>query len=235
MSLMNSWLNVRVSTALFLVPFVSPNDIGVRPCMLMDRQSRCMVPLTRISARPCLLSCSHTFFALYTVCPRSLGPHTSRRFSFACSTRSDRIAEQLALVDVIPWLAMLEQEMNSIERLKRYNRLSQEAASRLSSDPNAEVWPSQGGITFTDVQLRYRPELPLVLKGLTFDVPPGEKVGIIGRTGAGKSSLVQAIYRTVELAAGEVRVDGVDLSSVGLNTVCSCSTSLVMPFMWEEW
>lgn len=109
--------------------------------------------------------------------------------------------------------------MNSIERLKRYNELTQEAASTTPADPPVDAWPLEGGISFKDVQLRYRPELPLVLKGVTFDVRPGEKVGIIGRTGAGKSSLVQAIYRTVELAAGEVRVDGADLRALGLNTV----------------
>jgi ABC-type multidrug transport system fused ATPase/permease subunit len=59
----------------------------------------------------------------------------------------------------------------------------------------------------------------MVLKGLDFDVRPGEKVGIIGRTGAGKSSLVQAVFRTVELAEGSIEVDGVDLSTLGTYTV----------------
>jgi ABC-type multidrug transport system fused ATPase/permease subunit len=123
------------------------------------------------------------------------------------------------LIEVIPWMAMLEQEMNSIERVRRYATLEQEAASVLPSDTDLDAWPSVGAITFSDVQLKYRPELPLVLKGLSFEVRPGEKVGILGRTGAGKSSLVQAVYRTVELAGGSISVDGVDLRNVGLQTV----------------
>lgn len=126
----------------------------------------------------------------------------------------------IGLIDVIPWMAMLEQQMNSIERVRRYATLEQEAASVLSSDTDLDAWPSAGAINFSDVQLKYRPELPLVLKGLTFDVRPGEKVGILGRTGAGKSTLVQAVYRTVELAGGSISVDGVDLRNVGLQTVC---------------
>lgn len=82
-----------------------------------------------------------------------------------------------------------------------------------------QSWPSRGQISFTDVGLRYRPDLPLVLEGFTFDVRAGEKVGILGRTGAGKSSLVQAIYRTVELDQGRIVVDGVDLRTLGLHTV----------------
>ena len=126
-------------------------------------------------------------------------------------------------------IAMFEQEMvrppknqlnqNSVERLKHYSELESEAATTVPSDPPVSHWPSRGAITFKDVQLRYRPELPLVLKGLNFDVKAGEKVGIIGRTGAGKSSLVQSIYRTVELAGGSIMVDGVDLRGLGLRTV----------------
>lgn len=114
---------------------------------------------------------------------------------------------------------MLEQDMISVERVKRYTELEQEDTAVKVSDPPIAHWPSQGAITFTDVQLRYRPELPLVLKGMSFDVRAGEKVGIIGRTGAGKSSLIGAMYRTVELAGGSIAVDGVDLRSLGLHTV----------------
>lgn len=125
----------------------------------------------------------------------------------------------LGLIDVIPWLAMLEQEMNSIERVKKYATLAQEADSVLPGDTALEHWPTAGAITFSNVEFKYRPDLPLVLKGLTFDVKAGEKVGIIGRTGAGKSSLVQAIYRTVELSGGDIDVDGVNLRNLGLRMV----------------
>lgn len=61
--------------------------------------------------------------------------------------------------------------------------------------------------------------MPLVLKGLTFDVAAGEKIGIVGRTGAGKSSLTQVLFRIVELAEGKIEIDGIDLSKVGLDTL----------------
>ena len=109
--------------------------------------------------------------------------------------------------------------MNSIERLQHYCRLEGEAPAFQPGDPDVQSWPAAGAIMFDNVQLKYRPDLPLVLRGLTFDVRAGEKVGIVGRTGAGKSSLVQAIYRTVELAAGTISVDGQNLRDLGLHTV----------------
>lgn len=130
-------------------------------------------------------------------------------------------SDLLVLTQLIPTWARLEQEMNSVERLQYYNRLELEGAASLPTDPKLEEWPSQGGVSFQEVQLRYRSELPLVLKGVTFDIKPGEKVGIIGRTGAGKSSIVQALFRTVELASGSIEIDGLDLSKIGLETLRS--------------
>jgi ABC-type oligopeptide transport system ATPase subunit len=80
-------------------------------------------------------------------------------------------------------------------------------------------WPTEGAIEFENVQLRYRPELPLVLKGVSFKVRPGEKVGIIGRTGAGKSSITQALFRMVEICGGGIWVDGRSIGELGLETV----------------
>lgn len=68
-----------------------------------------------------------------------------------------------------------------------------------------------------NVVLKYRPELPEVLKGLTMTVRPGEKIGIVGRTGAGKSSIMTALYRLVELTSGSIFIDGVDISQIGLS------------------
>ncbi|CAD6567059.1 MAG: hypothetical protein TREMPRED_003289 [Tremellales sp. Tagirdzhanova-0007] len=108
--------------------------------------------------------------------------------------------------------------LNNVERVQYYNDLAIEADPVLPTDPGLE-WPSQGQIEFQDVQLQYRPDLPLVLKGLTFSINPGEKVGIIGRTGAGKSSIAQALFRTVELCGGKISVDGRDLRGLGLDTL----------------
>ncbi|KAL7422108.1 hypothetical protein Q5752_002751 [Cryptotrichosporon argae] len=120
---------------------------------------------------------------------------------------------------LIQFYAMVEQEMNNVERVQFYNDLPVEAAPVLPTDPPVEQWPTKGAVTFENVQLKYRPELPLVLKGLTFSIKAGEKIGIIGRTGAGKSSIAQALFRTVELSGGKITVDDLDLRGVGLETL----------------
>ncbi|KAL8425677.1 hypothetical protein Efla_003997 [Eimeria flavescens] len=79
-----------------------------------------------------------------------------------------------------------------------------------------EGWPLLGAIKAKDLCVRYRPDLPLVLKSISFDVRPGEKVGLVGRTGAGKSSLLISLLRLVEPASGHIEIDGVDIQSVGL-------------------
>jgi ABC-type multidrug transport system fused ATPase/permease subunit len=82
-------------------------------------------------------------------------------------------------------------------------------------------WPARGAITLRGVQMRYRPDLPLVLAGVDLDVAPGEKVGVIGRTGAGKSSLIVALTRLVEPCAGRIEIDGVDISGLALRDLRS--------------
>ena len=99
-----------------------------------------------------------------------------------------------------------------------YTNLPCEAPSTLPSDPDHR-WPTVGSISFENVSLRYRPNLPLVLKGLSFTVKEGEKIGVIGRTGAGKSSIVHAIFRMVEIESGQMLVDGVNINHVGVDTV----------------
>jgi len=91
---------------------------------------------------------------------------------------------------------MVEQSMNSVERIITYTALTPEGDSHPVSDEQPPAsWPAKGAISFRDVQLRYREGLPLVLQGASFEIHPGEKVGIVGRTGAGKSSLIQALFR----------------------------------------
>ncbi|TYJ52286.1 hypothetical protein B9479_007101 [Cryptococcus floricola] len=131
------------------------------------------------------------------------------------------IATSATLTGMIGWAGNFEAKMNSTERVQAYGELTPEAPPQLPSDPDnsSGPWPSEGAISFQNVQLKYRSDLPLVLKGLTFDVHPGEKIGIIGRTGAGKSSIAQALFRTVEIASGKIVIDGRDLRGLGLDTL----------------
>ena len=88
--------------------------------------------------------------------------------------------------------------MNAVERVLVYIELPPEGLLETLNDPPAS-WPEKGAIRFDGVEMAYREGLPLVLKGVTFDIKPGEKVGIVGRTGAGKSSLMQALFRCVHV------------------------------------
>jgi len=114
----------------------------------------------------------------------------------------------------------LEADMVAVERIDEYTHLENEAPRRRAVDDNIEEsWPSEGGITFNDAKMRYRPGLPLVLKGLTLKIPGGSKVGVVGRTGAGKSTLMVALMRIVELSEGSIEIDGQDINEVGLATL----------------
>ncbi|KAJ5095932.1 ABC transporter integral membrane type 1 [Penicillium alfredii] len=112
-------------------------------------------------------------------------------------------------------LAEVENNMNATERVHYYGTELEEEAP-LHQTPVAASWPEKGRITFDNAQMRYRDGLPLVLKGLTMDVQGGERIGIVGRTGAGKSSIMSALFRLTELSTGSIHIDGVDISTVGL-------------------
>jgi ABC-type multidrug transport system fused ATPase/permease subunit len=84
----------------------------------------------------------------------------------------------------------------------------------------ADGWPWQGGVSFTNVSMRYNAVSPLVLKGVTVSVPPGSTLGVVGRTGSGKSSLLLLLFRIVEIeSGGSIEIDGVDIRSVSLETL----------------
>lgn len=98
--------------------------------------------------------------------------------------------------------------------------LPQESALETRESTNLDAaWPSTGNLSFVNVCLRYRTGLPLALKGLTFTVGAGERVGICGRTGAGKSTLSVALFRLSELSSGKIILDGKDISKLGLSAI----------------
>ncbi|KAF8306061.1 hypothetical protein DL93DRAFT_2150580 [Clavulina sp. PMI_390] len=116
-------------------------------------------------------------------------------------------------------LAQAELDFNSVERIKEYLEVPQEAPARVSHPPPA-AWPSSsGGIAIENLVIRYAPDLPAVLKGISFAINPREKVGVVGRTGSGKSTLALALLRIIEAEEGRILLDGIDISSVGLDDV----------------
>ncbi|KAF9983598.1 hypothetical protein BGZ75_004919 [Mortierella antarctica] len=117
---------------------------------------------------------------------------------------------------VVQCVSMLENNMNSTERLVHYvKNLPQEPLMEsLPGKKPASDWPSQGAISFKNVTMRYRLELPPVLNNISFDIQPGHKIGVVGRTGAGKSSLIQALFLLCDLDAGQVVIDGIDTQTI---------------------
>nr|CAD7572885.1 unnamed protein product [Timema californicum] len=125
----------------------------------------------------------------------------------------------------------IETNIVAVERIKEYSEyeqvaifvscLKEEAPWENPANQPSKDWPTEGRVQFKDYKLRYREGLELVLKGLNFTISGGEKVGIVGRTGAGKSSLTLALFRIIEPAGGSIIIDGVDIIGLGLHVVRS--------------
>uniref|UniRef100_A0A2K5CIJ6 ATP binding cassette subfamily C member 5 n=1 Tax=Aotus nancymaae TaxID=37293 RepID=A0A2K5CIJ6_AOTNA len=110
-----------------------------------------------------------------------------------------------------------EARFTSVERINHYIKtLSLEAPARIKNKAPSPDWPQEGEVTFENAEMRYRENLPLVLKKVSFTIKPKEKIGIVGRTGSGKSSLGMALFRLVELSGGCIKIDGVRISDIGL-------------------
>lgn len=109
-----------------------------------------------------------------------------------------------------------EQNMNSVERVKEYLDVEQEAPPSIPETKPPSNWPSKGSVEFVNYSTRYRPDFDMVLKDVTFKILPGEKVGVVGRTGAGKSSMALALFRALEAEKGKIIVDDVDIGLIGL-------------------
>ncbi|XP_034536168.1 multidrug resistance-associated protein 9-like [Notolabrus celidotus] len=118
--------------------------------------------------------------------------------------------------------SLLEVEVRfiSVQRLLQYIKGSGPEASRqLQVHQVSEDWPQHGAITFLDYKMRYRQGSPVILNGLQLHIRAGEKLGIVGRAGSGKSSLAAALFRLVEPSEGSILIDGVDITSVRLSNL----------------
>ena len=117
-------------------------------------------------------------------------------------------------------LTQTEMALISLERLSAYAELPQEDTMAKDSDPADGLrWPAVGEIKFENVTMRYRESLPVVLNGITLTIPGGTSVGVVGRTGSGKSSMFQALFRMYDLESGRVTIDGIDAANIGIHTL----------------
>ncbi|ELT90554.1 hypothetical protein CAPTEDRAFT_148727 [Capitella teleta] len=134
------------------------------------------------------------------------------------------VSSALTLMGTFQWAirqsAEVENLMTSVERVSEYCELEPEAPLEIEGKKPAEAWPESGVVEAKNLSLRYDQETPFVLRDLTFTIRAQEKVGIVGRTGAGKSSLITVLFRMTE-PEGLLNIDGLDIQGIGLHDLRS--------------
>lgn len=135
------------------------------------------------------------------------------------------LTSALNLTGLMSWMVRqtteLEVNMNSVERLIEYDDEPTEAPAIIQGNRPLPDWPTRGQVCVENLVVRYRPELDPVLHGISFTVGSSEKIGVVGRTGCGKSTLMMALYRIVEPWSGRVVIDSIDISTIGLQDLRS--------------
>jgi ATP-binding cassette subfamily C (CFTR/MRP) protein 1 len=130
-------------------------------------------------------------------------PHSFNRYCPSILTLSRQTVE-------------VETNIVSVERVLEYTRLPSEAPEVIHRHRPPISWPAHGGVEFKNYSTRYREGLDLVLKDINLSIKPHEKIGVVGRTGAGKSSLTLALFRIIEPTIGSIIIDGLNTSTIGL-------------------
>uniref|UniRef100_A0A7I4YK36 Multidrug resistance-associated protein 1 n=1 Tax=Haemonchus contortus TaxID=6289 RepID=A0A7I4YK36_HAECO len=159
------------------------------------------------------------FAALFAVISKELGWVTSPGIIGVSISYALNITEVLNFA--IRQISEIEANIVAVERIDEYTNTPTEAPWEIPERKPESGWPWLGGVNFVDYSTRYREGLDLVLKGISADVNEGEKIGIVGRTGAGKSSFALALFRLIEPSSGKIVIDGVDISRIGLHDLRS--------------
>ena len=121
------------------------------------------------------------------------------------------------LFNVIERYSLLEKLLTSVERCIAFTKVIQELPPNTNLDKSLVNFPQKGGIRFENYSVKYRPELDLILNNLTFEIKAKEKIGVVGRTGSGKSTLCLSLFRILEAEKGTIYIDDVDISKLGLD------------------
>ncbi len=131
------------------------------------------------------------------------------------------IATSLSISGTLNWFVQasstFEANITSVERIREYFALPAEAEWSIEATRPGENWPDRGEIVFKDYGVKYREDLDYVVEEVGVKVRSGEKIGIVGRTGSGKSSLTLGLFRMLELVKGSIWIDGVDTAEIGLH------------------
>ncbi|KAH6822716.1 multidrug resistance-associated protein 3 [Perilla frutescens var. hirtella] len=122
---------------------------------------------------------------------------------------------------VVQSLCYMENTVVSVERILQFTCIPSEPPLVVEANRPESSWPMQGEVSIQDLQVRYGPHMPFVLRGLTCTFFGGKRTGIVGRTGSGKSTLIQTLFRIVEPTIGHILIDGIDILSIGLHDLRS--------------
>ncbi|GIY00679.1 multidrug resistance-associated protein 1 [Caerostris extrusa] len=135
------------------------------------------------------------------------------------------VSYSLGVTDALKWFVRmysdLENKSVSVERIDEYCHLKPEAPWDSKCEGFSDEWPQNGQISFEDYSTRYRENLDLILKEINLSIESSEKVGIIGRTGAGKSSITLSLFRIMEPTTGTIKIDDIDITKIGLHNLRS--------------
>lgn len=131
---------------------------------------------------------------------------------------SNALAFSTSILYSVKYMTVFEVELNSFERVDEYTDLPQEPVKRLDKEPSA-AWPTQGSCVIKNLSVKYYADGPEVLNKVSFDVKPRERVGVVGRTGAGKSSLALSLLRFTHVTNGSITIDGVNIQNINLEAL----------------